>query len=168
MRDLIVKLETLKESKEWEKIVQGLKDAQKEKNDAILEWKEKEEVRLYSEAEMIRHEISFIDGLIGGLKIKDKETKDVLVEDLEKSKNWRIDRLLGRTHEYKLDNILEWDSYMDDDLVRSENWWIECFDNLPTKLAEELKVKETHVEEREEAEIDEQINALSSLELNGL
>lgn len=37
MRDLIVKLETLKESKEWEKIVQGLKDAQKEKNDAILE-----------------------------------------------------------------------------------------------------------------------------------
>lgn len=57
---------------------------------------------------------------------------------------------------------------MDDDLVRSENRWIECFDNLPTKIANELKVKETQVEEREEAEIDEQINALSSLELNGL
>ena len=41
-------------------------------------------------------------------------------------------------------------------------------DNLPTKLANELKMKETQVEEREEAEIDEQINALSSLELNGL
>jgi hypothetical protein len=37
MRDLIVKLETLKESKEREKIVQGLKDGQAEKNNAILE-----------------------------------------------------------------------------------------------------------------------------------
>jgi hypothetical protein len=57
---------------------------------------------------------------------------------------------------------------MDDDLVRSENRWIECFDNLPTKIANELKVKETQVEEMKEAEVDEQINALSSLELNGL
>ena len=168
MRDLIVKLETLKESKEREKIVQGLKDGQAEKNNAILEGKEKDEVRLYSEAEMIRHEISFIDGLIGNLKIKDKETREVLIEDLEKSKNWRIDRLLGRTHEYKLDNILDWDSYMDDDLVRAENRWIECFDNLPTKVVNELKMKEAQVEEMKEAEVDEQINALSSLELNGL
>ena len=37
----------------------------------------------------------------------DKETKEALVADLEKSKNWRIDRLLGKTHEYKLDNILD-------------------------------------------------------------
>jgi hypothetical protein len=56
---------------------------------------------------MIRHEISFIDGLIGNLKIKDKETREALIADLEKSKDWRIDRLLGRTHEYKLDNILD-------------------------------------------------------------
>jgi hypothetical protein len=41
-------------------------------------------------------------------------------------------------------------------------------DNLPNKLLEKLKLEETQVEERAEAEIDEQINALSSLELNGL
>jgi hypothetical protein len=36
MRDLIVKLETLKESKEREKIVQGLRDGQEEKNKKLL------------------------------------------------------------------------------------------------------------------------------------
>ena len=106
-RHITVKIESLTDAKERGKIVQGLKDGQQDKNQAILEGKEKEEVRLYSEAEMIRHEISFIDGLIGNLKIKDKETKEALVADLEKSKNWRIDRLLGKTHEYKLDNILD-------------------------------------------------------------
>lgn len=43
---------------------------------------------------MIRHEISIIDEFIGELKLKDKEVKEALVADLEKSKNWRIDRLL--------------------------------------------------------------------------
>ena len=43
---------------------------------------------------MIRHEIKFISDLIGSIKIKDKETREALVEDLEKSKNRRINRLL--------------------------------------------------------------------------
>lgn len=167
MRDLIVKLGTLKESKEWQKFIWGLRAEMEEKNAQILAG-ELEDGILLSEADMIRHEINFINWLIDWIKIKDKETKEALIADLEKSKNWRIDRLLGRTHEYKLENILEWDSYASEDLIRSDNWWIECMDNLPTKLANELKVKETQVEEREEAEIDEQINALSSLELNGL
>ena len=167
MRDLIVKLETLKESKEWQKFIWGLRAEMEEKNAQILAG-ELEDGILLSEADMIRHEINFINWLIDWIKIKDKETKEALIADLEKSKNWRIDRLLGRTHEYKLENIIEWDSYASEDLIRSDNWWIECMDNLPTKLANELKMKETQVEEREEAEIDEQINALSSLELNGL
>ena len=170
MRDLIVKLETLKESKEREKIVQGLKDAQAEQNKILLEDKLDEwfETQYYSEADMIKHELKFIDKLIWDIKIKDKATKEELITDLEKSKNWRIDRLLGRTHEYKLDNILEWDAYTTEDLYRAENRWIECFNNLPTKIANELKLKETQVEEMKEAEVEEQINALSSLELNGL
>jgi hypothetical protein len=56
---------------------------------------------------MIRYEISFIDNLIGCIKVKDKEVKEALVADLEKSKNWRIDRLIGKTHEYKLDAIVD-------------------------------------------------------------
>jgi hypothetical protein len=43
---------------------------------------------------MIRHEIKLISNLIDGLKVKDKETKEALIEDLEKSRNWRINRLL--------------------------------------------------------------------------
>ena len=167
MRDLIIKLEALKESKEWQKYIWGLRAEMEEKNAQILAG-ELEDGILLSEADMIRHEISFINGLIDGIKVKDKEVKEALIADLEKSKNWRIDRLLGRTHEYKLENILEWDSYASEDLIRSDNRWIECMDNLPNKLLEKLKLEETQVEERAEAEIDEQINALSSLELNGL
>lgn len=170
MRDLIVKLESLKDSKEREKIVQGLKDAQAEQNKFLLEDKVDEwfETQYYSEADMIKHELKFIDKLIWELKIKDKATKEELITDLEKSKNWRIDRLLGRTHEYKLDNILEWDAYTVEDLYRAENRWIECFDNLPTKIANELKLKEAQVEEVKDAEIQEQLDALSSLEVEGL
>ena len=115
---------------------------------------------------MLRHEIKFISDLIGGLKVKDKETREALVEDLEKSKNWRINRLLGKTHEYKLDTYEE--CYTEEDLYRAENRWIECFENLPTKLAEELKMKETQEQATEQAEIQEQLDALSSLEVEGL
>jgi hypothetical protein len=117
---------------------------------------------------MIRHEIKFISELIWGLKVKDKETREALVEDLEKSMNWRINRLLWKTHEYKLDNIVYEDAYTTEDLYRAENRWIECFENLPTKLAEELKVKEGQIEEVKDAEIQEQLDALSSLEVEGL
>ena len=169
MRELIIKLESLKESKEREKAVAKLREAQEEKNKILLEGFEEEYgTEYYSEADMIRHEIKFISELIWGLKVKDKETREALVEDLEKSMNWRINRLLWKTHEYKLDDIIEWDAYTIEDLYRAENRWIECFENLPTKLAEELKVKEGQIEEVKDAEIQEQLDALSSLEVNGL
>lgn len=169
MRELIIKLETLKESKEREKAVAKLREAQEEKNKKLLEWIEEEEgTAYYSEADMIRHEIKYISELIWGLKVKDKETREALVEDLEKSMNWRINRLLWKTHEYKLDNIVYEDAYTTEDLYRAENRWIECFENLPTKLAEELKVKEQQEEATRQAEVQEQIDALSTLELDGI
>lgn len=169
MKELIVKLETLKDSKERKNAVQKLRDGQAEKDTKLLEWpKPDEEVRLYSEADMLRHEIAYISELIWWIKVKDKETREALVEDLEKSQNWRINRLLGKTHEYKLENIIEWDAYTEEDLYRAENRWIECFENLPNKLAEELKMKETQEEATEQAEIQEQLDALSSLEVEGL
>ena len=169
MRELIIKLESLKESKEREKAVAKLREAQEEKNKKLLEWVEEEEgTAYYSEADMIRHEIKYISELIWGLKVKDKETREALVADLEKSMNWRINRLLWKTHEYKLDNIVYEDAYTTEDLYRAENRWIECFENLPTKLAEELKVKEGQIEEVKDAEIQEQLDALSSLEVDGL
>lgn len=169
MRELIIKLESLRESKEREKAVAKLREAQEEKNKKLLEWIEEEDgTAYYSEADMIRHEIKFISELIWGLKVKDKETREALVEDLNKSMNWRINRLLWKTHEYKLDNIVYEDAYTTEDLYRAENRWIECFENLPTKLAEELKVKEGQIEEVKDAEIQEQLDALSSLEVEGL
>ena len=169
MKELIIKLETLKDSKERKSAVQKLRDGQAEKDKKLLEWpKPDEEVRLYSEADMLRHEIAYISELIWWIKVKDKETREALVEDLEKSQNWRINRLLGETHEYKLENIIEWDAYTEEDLYRAENRWIECFENLPNKLAEELKMKETQKQATEQAEIQEQLDALSTLEVEGL
>ena len=172
MRELIIKLETLKESKEREKAVAKLREAQEEKNKKLLEWWVEEVVdcwtAYYSEADMIRHEIKFISELIWGLKIKDKETREALVGDLEKSMNWRINRLLWKTHEYKLDNIIYEDAYTEEDLYRTENRRIECFENLPTKLAEELKQRELQEQATKEAEVQEQIDALSTLEMEGL
>ena len=169
MKELIIKLESLKESKEWEKTVQKLRDAQAEKNKKLLEgmYDPNTDTAYYSEADMLRHEIKFIWELIGGLKVKDKETREALVADLEKSMNWRINRILGKTHEYKLDNIVYEDAYTEEDLYRAENRWIECFENLPSKLAEELKMKETQEEATEQAEIQEQLDALSTLEVEG-
>ena len=168
MRDLIVKLETLKESKEWIKAVEKLRDWQSEKNKKLLEGFGEEWTEFYAEADVIRHEIKFISDLIGSIKVKDKEVREALVEDLEKSKNWRINRLLWKTHEYKLDNLDYDDAYTTEDLYRAENRWIECFENLPTKLAEELKVREQQEEASKQAEVQEQIDALASLEVEGL
>jgi len=171
MRELIIKLESLKESKEREKAVAKLREAQEEKNKILLEWENREEyyeTNYYSEADMIRHEIKFISELIWGLKVKDKETREALVEDLNKSMNWRINRLLWKTHEYKLDNIVYEDAYTTEDLYRTENRWIECFDNLPQKLADELKQRELQKQATKEAEVQEQLDALSSLEVEGL
>lgn len=170
MRELIIKLETLKDSKERKTAVQKLRDGQVEQNKVLLEDKVDEwyDTLYYSEADMLKNEIKFITKLIWSIKVKDKETREALVEDLEKSMNWRINRLLWKTHEYKLDNIIEWDAYTLEDLYRAENRWIECFENLPAKLYEELKMKETQEEATEQAEIQEQLDALSSLEVEGL
>ena len=168
MRDLIVKLETLKESKEREKAVEKLRAWQEEKNKKLLEGFGEEWTEFYPEADVIRHEIKFISDLMGSIKVKDKETREALVADLEKSKNWRINRLLWKTHEYKLDNYEVDDAYTTEDLYRAENRWIECFENLPTKLAEELKVREQQEEASKQAEVQEQIDALASLEVEGL
>lgn len=66
MKELIAKLETLKESKERKDAVQKLRDAQEEKNKIILEGTIdlSYEDAYYSEADMIRHEIKFISDLI--------------------------------------------------------------------------------------------------------
>ena len=167
MRELIIKLESLKDSKEWQKIIDQLRKEQEDSNQTLLEWGERD-YKPHSEAEMIRHEISIIEEFIDELKIKDKEVKEALVADLEKSKNWRIDRLLWRTHEYKLDTIVDGDYYTWQDFIRAENRWLECLDNLPNKIAEMEKEKEKAEQATSEAEIQENLDALSDLELNGL
>ena len=167
MRELILKMESLKDSKEWQKIINQLRKEQEESNQLLLEWGEKD-FKPHTEAEMIRHEISIIDEFIGELKLKDKEVKEALVADLEKSKNWRIDRLLWKTHEYKLDTIIDWDYYTRQDFIRAENRWLECLDNLPNKVKGILEEKEKSEQAVSEAEIQENIDALSDLELNGL
>ena len=169
MRDLLVKLENLRDSKDWLEWMDKLRDEYEERMYAVSKKKSK---TLLSEADMIRHEMSFIAEIIGWLDddkklIKDKEIKEALIEDLEKSRKWRIDRLLGRTHEYKLDLVVETDAYTVEDTVRCENRWIECFANLPNKLIEKLELEETKVEEMKEAEVQEQIDALASLESDG-
>ena len=167
MMELIIKLESLKDSKEWQKIIDQLRKEQEDSNQTLLEWGERD-YKPHSEAEMIRHEISIIEEFIDELKIKDKEVKEALVADLEKSKNWRIDRLLWRTHEYKLDTIVDGDYYTWQDFIRAENRWLECLDNLPNKIAEMEKEKEKAEQATSEAEIQENLDALSDLELNGL
>ena len=167
MRELILKMESLKDSKEWQKIINQIRKEQEESNQLLLEWGEKD-FKPHTEAEMIRHEISIIDEFIGELKLKDKEVKEALVADLEKSKNWRIDRLLWKTHEYKLDTIIDWDYYTWQDFIRAENRWLECLDNLPNKVKGILEEKEKSEQAVSEAEIQENLDALSDLELNGL
>lgn len=168
MRELIVKLETLKESKEREKITTELEKSVEEQCKQLLDGTVEEEE--YTEWDLIRHDISYIKGLQERLgKVKDKETREALIADLDKSIQWRENRLLGKTNEYKLDEYEVMDKgYGLADLYRSENRWIECFKNLPNKIAEELKVKEGQVQEMEEAEVQEQIDALASLEADWL
>ena len=171
MSDLLIKLETLKDSKEWEKICTELEGTVKEQNDRLLNSCsiDLQDV-FYTEWDLIRHEIEYIEWLKDRLaKLKDKEVREALIEDLNKSIKWREDRILGRTHEYFLDSYKDNEAdYNEADYFRAENWWIECFKNLPAKLVEELKVKETQVKEMQDAEVQEQIDALASLESKGL
>lgn len=166
MRDLIVKLEALSESKEWKDIVDSLREWQAEKNKSLLEWEDKD-YKAHSEAEMIRHEISFINHLISLINVKDKSLKEALIEDLEQSKWWREDRLLGKTHEYGLDIVGD-TFYTRQDFTRAENRWIELFNNLPNKLKMAEEEKRKAQESVQQAEIQENLDALSSLEVEGL
>ena len=171
MSDLIVKLESLRDSKEWEKLCKEVEERYEWNRIALYQIKKEKRwmAELHSEADMIQHEICTISDLIWDLDVlKDKDCKKALIEDLEKSKKWRIDRLYGRTHEYKLNLIVPDDAYTAEDISRAEIWWTECFKNLPNKLIEELKVKETQVKEMQDAEVQEQIDALASLESEGL
>jgi len=168
MRDLIVKLETFKDSKEFIKLWEELEASVEEQNKELLEWWDF--IWPFNEADIIRHEIKYIETLKDKLSnVKDKDTKEALIADLDKSIKWRKDKLLGKTHEFKFDSeeYMEKD-YTEADLFRTENWWIECFKHLPEKLVEELKLKESQVEEMKEAEVQEQIDALASLEDAGL
>ena len=169
MRDLIAKLESLKDSKEWGKIVSELRDTVKEQNALLLEWTVDSDEE-FTEWHFIRHQIEYINELKEYAdKVKDKECREAIKEDLDKSLKWREDRILGKTNEYKLDSIdYSEASYTVEDLYRVENWWIECFNNLPSKILEALKVKEVKVEEMADAEVQEQIDALASLEAGGL
>ena len=170
MRDLIVKLETLKDSKEFIKLYEELEKSVEEQNDRLLNGKEWDFIWPFTEWDLIRHEIRYIEKLKDKLsKIKDKDTREALIADLDKSITWRKNRILGKTHELRLDS----EDYNERDLTeadlfRTENWWIECFKHLPEKIAEELKLQETQVEEIKEAEVQEQIDALASLEDAGL
>lgn len=169
MKELIVKLETLKESKEWESYIQSLRDLQIEQNKKLLEWRSDEDpMVLCSLSDFLRHEIKFLSKLKDSIKIKDKETKEAIIEWIDRNINGRINVILWKTREFKQDNILEWDSYTQEDLWRTENYWIEWLFELPITKAAELKLKQQDEELNEQANIDEQINALSSLEAEGL
>ena len=169
MRDLIIKLEWLNDSKEWLKIVEELEKEVEKQNIILLEWTLEDSTEL-TEWQFIRDEMRRINHLkeLAG-KLKDKETREALIADLDRSYKWREDRILWRTNEYKLDTYEVNDKeYTTEDLYRNANWWIECFKHLPVKLSEELKLKEWQVEEIKEAEVQEQIDALASLEADWL
>lgn len=168
MKDLILKMESLKDSKEREKIVGTLRDSVKEQNEKLLEGLE--ESSSFTEWDLLRHDIKFIKWLKEALaKVKDKETREALIEDLDKSITWRENRLLGKTNEYKLDEYEHYEkNYTTEDLYRAENRWIECFDNLPNKVKGILEEQEKSEQAVSEAEIQENLDALSDLELNGL
>ena len=169
MRDLIVKLETLKDSKEWMKIIESLEKEMADNNEKLLNESSDAYEEYFTEGDLIRAELRYIESLKDIINVKDKETKEALLADLDKSIQRRQNRLLGKTHEYKLDCYdPEWVDYKQQDLWRMKNWWIECLRCLPEKLVEELKVKEWQVEEMKEAEVQEQIDALASLEDAGL
>ena len=67
-----------------------------------------------------------------------------------------------------MDNIIEWESYTEADLWRTENYWIERLERLPLTLAEEERQKELKREAEEQAQIQENLDALSVLESEGL
>lgn len=171
MRDLITKLETLQSSKAWQDHIQALRDGQVEQNAKLLWSYEGEEhenyvMRLYSLADFLRHEVKFLNKLYDGVDIKDKSTRERVLEGIQRNIDGRINVLLWKTREFKMDNIIEWESYTESDLWRTENYWIERLERLPLTLAEEEKQAELKKEAAAQAEIQENIDALQDYELN--
>lgn len=167
MSDLITKLETLQSSKVWQDHIQKLRDGQVEQNAKLLEWpKPDEQVKLYSLADFFRHEVKFLNELYAGVNIKDKSTKEAVLEWIQRNIDGRINVLLGKTREFKMENIIEWDSYTEEDLWRTENYRIEWLERLPLTLAEEKKLEEKNKLAEEQAQIQENLDALADYELN--
>ena len=75
--------------------------------------------------------------------------------------------MLGKTHEYGLDIVGD-TFYTRQDFTRAENRWIELFNNLPNKLKMAEEEKRKAQESVQQAEIQENLDALSSLEVEGL
>ena len=169
MKELTMKLETFRQSKERKDHIQSIIDAHKEKDDRLLEWpKPDEQLELYSLADFYRHEVKFLTELRDGIKIKNKAIRDEIIDWLNKNIDMRINILLGKTRDWKMENIIEWDSYTKEDLWRVENYFIGWLDELPQTIANQLKLKENEEKANMEAQIQENIDALSDLELNGL
>ena len=173
MRDLITKLETLQSSKVWQDHIQALRDGQVEQNAKLLWSYEGEEyenytMRLYSLADFLRHEVKFLNKLYAWVDIKDKSTRESVLDGIQRNIDGRINVLLWKTREFKMDNIIEWESYTEADLWRTENYWIERLERLPLTLAEEERQKELKREAEEQAQIQENLDALSVLESEGL
>lgn len=169
MRELIMKLETFRESKERKDHIQSLIDAHKDKDDKLLAWPNPDEqLKLYSLADFFRHELKFLTELRDGIKIKDKAIRDEILDWLNKNIEMRVNILLGKTREWKMENIIEWDSYTQEDLWRVENYFIGWLDELPQSLANQLEIKEKEEQAKNEAQIQENLDALTDLELEGL
>lgn len=162
MGDLIVKLEWFRPSKEWQNHIQALRDKQIEQNKILLEGGT--EIIWISLADFLRHEIKFLWKLKEWINIKDKEIKEAILDWIQKNIDGRINVLLWKTREFKIDNICKDDCYTEEDKHRTENYWIEWLEALPVTIAEAEKVKEQQVQAMNEAEVQEQIDALSSLE----
>lgn len=171
MRDLITKLETLQSSKVWQDHIQALRDGQVEQNAKLLWSYEGEEhenyvMRCYSLADFLRHEVKFLSKLYAWIDIKDKSTREKVLEGIQRNIDGRINVLLWKTREFKMDNIIEWECYTESDLWRTENYWIERLERLPLTLAEEERQVELKKQAEEQAEIQENLDALQDYELN--
>lgn len=162
MGDLIAKLEWFRPSNEWQNHIQALRDKQIEQNKILLEGGT--EIKGISLADFLRHEIKFLWKLKEWINIKDKEIKEAILDWIQKNIDGRINVLLWKTREFKIDNICKDDCYTEEDKYRTENYWIEWLEALPVTIAEAEKVKEQQVQAMDEAEVQEQIDALSSLE----
>ena len=159
-------LKELHESREWENIVKKQKKLSEERNSSLLDWS-CELWEKISKADLIRKEIAFIEWLINACKkVKDKTLRLMLIDDLNKSINWRTNILLGYTNEMWLER-LDLDYFYKPDVYRKYNFWLECLENLPNKLAEIEAKKEEVDAQIEVADLDESYNALSNLS-NGL